>query len=265
MIYFFMKCIRLEFILTLMSKWRLVCLWCHTLIRNQHQDCRYFWIIWSHIPPDAFNSYQITRSYDSRTWCLPTPSLRTRWAIRHLLEEGTDSSNIKGQISIPNYITQLKITPFTPPSNVLEPIPPLLAQPQSQMAFTQEHIDSWKRNDAYFNSFLLKEDAVLEATLKNSRDQGLDNIAVSAAQGKLLNLLAKSIQAKRIIEVGLLGGCVTATYKAIASNPFCQGLLLTLFQIFDHMACSRIAWWWQTNLIRNWSQLCQGTPISFFS
>ncbi|KAF9045455.1 O-methyltransferase family 3 protein [Panaeolus papilionaceus] len=77
------------------------------------------------------------------------------------------------------------------------------------MAFTQEHIDSWKRNDAYFNSFLLKEDAVLEATLKNSRDQGLDNIAVSAAQGKLLNLLAKSIQAKRIIEVGLLGGYST--------------------------------------------------------
>ena len=66
--------------------------------------------------------------------------------------------------------------------------------------------DDWVRSDEYHNSFLIKPDEGLEHALKTSDEQGLPQIAVSAAEGKLLYLLAKSINAKRILEVGTLGG-----------------------------------------------------------
>ncbi|KAG6885215.1 hypothetical protein C0993_004775 [Termitomyces sp. T159_Od127] len=70
--------------------------------------------------------------------------------------------------------------------------------------FTAEEI--WARSDQYHNSFLHEKDSILDAVLANSTANDLPKIAVSAAQGKLLKLLAESINAKRILEVGTLGG-----------------------------------------------------------
>lgn len=67
-------------------------------------------------------------------------------------------------------------------------------------------LDDWERSDKYHNSFLLLPDPALEAAAKRNDEQGLPEIAVSPAQGKFLNLLAQSIGAKRILEVGTLGG-----------------------------------------------------------
>ncbi|PBK61257.1 O-methyltransferase [Armillaria solidipes] len=64
----------------------------------------------------------------------------------------------------------------------------------------------WDRSDNYHNSHLLQKDQTLDFTLQNSEANGLPAIAVSPAQGKFLSLLAKSIGAKRILEVGTLGG-----------------------------------------------------------
>ncbi|PBK86628.1 S-adenosyl-L-methionine-dependent methyltransferase [Armillaria gallica] len=64
----------------------------------------------------------------------------------------------------------------------------------------------WDRSDNYHNSHLLQKDQALEFTVQNSEANGLPDIAVSPAQGKFLSLLAKSIGAKRILEVGTLGG-----------------------------------------------------------
>ncbi|KAJ7059741.1 O-methyltransferase [Mycena amicta] len=65
----------------------------------------------------------------------------------------------------------------------------------------------WARSDQYHNSFLLKPDPVLDAVQENTKAQGVDyEIAVSPALGKLLNLLLLSIGAKRVLEVGSLGG-----------------------------------------------------------
>ena len=64
----------------------------------------------------------------------------------------------------------------------------------------------WARSDAYHNSFLIPEDPAFEYAKKNSQANDLPEIAVSTAQGKYLNLLARSIGAKRILEVGTLGG-----------------------------------------------------------
>lgn len=65
---------------------------------------------------------------------------------------------------------------------------------------------NWTRSDAFHNSFLLHPDAALDHALTTSDANGLPRIAVSRAQGKLLTLVARSISAKRILEVGTLGG-----------------------------------------------------------
>ncbi|EMD38535.1 hypothetical protein CERSUDRAFT_94063 [Gelatoporia subvermispora B] len=67
----------------------------------------------------------------------------------------------------------------------------------------------WARSDQYHNSFLIQPDEALEFARKNSDENGLPAIAVSTAQGKFLNLLARSIGAKRVLEVGTLGGFST--------------------------------------------------------
>lgn len=65
---------------------------------------------------------------------------------------------------------------------------------------------AWSDVDAYIEDRLVAEDAALSAAIRESAAAGLPAIAVSAAHGKLLHLLALSIGAKRILEVGTLGG-----------------------------------------------------------
>ena len=65
---------------------------------------------------------------------------------------------------------------------------------------------TWSDVDAYIEDRLVAEDAALSAAIRESAAAGLPAIAVSAAHGKLLHMLALSIGAKRILEVGTLGG-----------------------------------------------------------
>jgi predicted O-methyltransferase YrrM len=65
---------------------------------------------------------------------------------------------------------------------------------------------TWSAVDAYFVGELNAPDSALEATVQASVAAGLPSIQVSAAQGKLLQLLALAQGAKRILEVGTLGG-----------------------------------------------------------
>ncbi|PBK66450.1 S-adenosyl-L-methionine-dependent methyltransferase [Armillaria solidipes] len=68
----------------------------------------------------------------------------------------------------------------------------------------------WARSDRYHRSFLMPKDDVLHAALQNSDAHGLrTEISVNAALGKFLNLLARSIGAKRILEIGTLAGYST--------------------------------------------------------
>ncbi|MGE0047076.1 MAG: O-methyltransferase [Hyphomonadaceae bacterium] len=87
--------------------------------------------------------------------------------------------------------------------------------------------DKWNAVDAYFEEALHEDDAVLTEALKASERAGLPAIAVSPTQGKLLYLLAKSIGAKRILEVGTLGG-----YSAIwLARALPEGGALTTLEI----------------------------------
>jgi predicted O-methyltransferase YrrM len=68
---------------------------------------------------------------------------------------------------------------------------------------------TWERVDRYFVEALVAEDAALTAALADSSAAGLPAIAVAPNQGALLHLLALSMGAKRILEIGTLGGYST--------------------------------------------------------
>jgi predicted O-methyltransferase YrrM len=69
--------------------------------------------------------------------------------------------------------------------------------------------DPWTAVDAYFEEKLLPKDPALEEALRSSVAAGLPGIQVSPTQGKLLHLLAKSLGARKILEIGTLGGYST--------------------------------------------------------
>ena len=60
--------------------------------------------------------------------------------------------------------------------------------------------------DAYVEDRLVGADPALDAALAASAAAGLPPIQVSAAQGKLLHLLALLTGARSVLEIGTLGG-----------------------------------------------------------
>jgi predicted O-methyltransferase YrrM len=69
--------------------------------------------------------------------------------------------------------------------------------------------DLWTRVDDYVTSTLVKQDDALVQALADSDAAGLPAISVSPAHGKLLHLLARIVGARRILEIGTLGGYST--------------------------------------------------------
>ncbi|MFE9603444.1 O-methyltransferase [Streptomyces hokutonensis] len=83
----------------------------------------------------------------------------------------------------------------------------------------------WNDVDDYLIGHLSPQDEVLEAALRDSDSAGLPQIAVSAAAGKLLHLLARIQGAARILEIGTLGGYSTIL---LARALPADGRLITL-------------------------------------
>jgi predicted O-methyltransferase YrrM len=67
----------------------------------------------------------------------------------------------------------------------------------------------WTAVDQYLGGLLAPSDEQLEATLKANRIAGLPQIDVSPLQGKFLHVLVRMTQARRVLEIGLLGGYST--------------------------------------------------------
>jgi predicted O-methyltransferase YrrM len=64
----------------------------------------------------------------------------------------------------------------------------------------------WTEVDGFLGSLLVGEDEVLAGATAAAQRAGLPPISISPAQGKLLYLLAKTLGARRILEIGTLGG-----------------------------------------------------------
>lgn len=90
----------------------------------------------------------------------------------------------------------------------------------------------WAAVDDYIAAKLLGDDQQLTDALAANAAGGLPAIDVSPVQGKFLHLLAKAVGAKRILEVGTLGGYSTIWLaRALPSD----GRLITL-EIDPHHA-----------------------------
>ena len=79
--------------------------------------------------------------------------------------------------------------------------------------------------DQYIERLFVPSDPIFEQALRDATAAGLPEIHVSPNEGKLLYLLAKLSGAKRVLEIGLLGG-YSAIWLARAIGP--RGKLVTL-------------------------------------
>lgn len=83
----------------------------------------------------------------------------------------------------------------------------------------------WTSVDRYFTQQLHLSDATLETAMKSNLTAELPAIDVTPNQGKFLHLLATLVQAKKVLEIGTLGGYSTI-WLARALPP--DGRLITL-------------------------------------
>lgn len=69
--------------------------------------------------------------------------------------------------------------------------------------------DVWEAVEHYFDKVLVAQDSALEDALAAAAAERLPAIQVSSVQGKLLHLLARILGARKILEIGTLGGYST--------------------------------------------------------
>ena len=97
-------------------------------------------------------------------------------------------------------------------------------------------MELWDKVDQYIADTLVQPDEALAAALEASDKAGLPAISVSPSHGKLLWILARLVNAKRILEVGTLGG-YSAIWMARALPE--GGKLISLEAVTKHAEVAR--------------------------
>jgi predicted O-methyltransferase YrrM len=94
----------------------------------------------------------------------------------------------------------------------------------------------WTTVDDYLTGTLIPADPILEAALDANEAAGLPSIDVSPTQGRFLQFLARLKGARRILEIGTLGGYSTIW---LARALPADGCLITLEREPHHAAVAR--------------------------
>ncbi|WP_431073751.1 O-methyltransferase [Microbacterium phyllosphaerae] len=95
---------------------------------------------------------------------------------------------------------------------------------------------AWSDADAYLADLLVGHDPDLEAALAAQREAGLPAIEVAPVSGKLLNLIARISGARRVLEIGTLGGYSTIW---LARAVGVEGRVVTVEAEADNAAVAR--------------------------
>lgn len=95
---------------------------------------------------------------------------------------------------------------------------------------------AWSEADSFLSELLVGPDAELESALAAQRAAGLPEIEVAPVAGKLLNMLVRISGARRVLEVGTLGGYSTI-WLARAVGP--EGRVVTIEAESDNAAVAR--------------------------
>jgi predicted O-methyltransferase YrrM len=96
--------------------------------------------------------------------------------------------------------------------------------------------EAWSGVDAYLTGRLLPPDPALDGALRACEAAGLPAIQVAPNQGALLHILARAVGARRILEIGTLGGYSTI-WLARALPP--SGRLVTIEKDPAHARVAR--------------------------
>jgi len=98
------------------------------------------------------------------------------------------------------------------------------------------NLEQWAAVDSYLNERLVQPDESLEQALARSAEAGLPPISVSPTQGKFLMMLARLQGARRILEIGTLGGYSTIWFaKALPAD----GRIITIESEPKHAEVAR--------------------------
>ena len=94
----------------------------------------------------------------------------------------------------------------------------------------------WTAVDGYINDLFVPDDDILEAALRTAAEAGLPEIQVTPSQGKLLGMMVQAVGARKVLEIGTLGG-----YSAIwiARALPSAGRLVTLEAAPKHAEVAR--------------------------
>lgn len=90
--------------------------------------------------------------------------------------------------------------------------------------------------DEYISNLVGGEDDVLKATIQSLEKENIPQISISANQGKFLQVMAKLSRAKRILELGTLGGYSTIWMARALPN---DGKLISLEYEPKHAAVAQ--------------------------
>lgn len=90
----------------------------------------------------------------------------------------------------------------------------------------------------YVRDLFAAEDSVLARARSRHAERGLPDILISADEGKLLHVLLRAIAARRVLELGTLGG-YSGVWIARALPP--EGRLITVERDAKHAAVARQA------------------------
>lgn len=96
----------------------------------------------------------------------------------------------------------------------------------------EDYRDLLVRIDSYVEGLFSPPDPVLEGALRRSQEAGLPEIHISPNEGKLLRMLAEIMGARRILEIGTLGGYSTIHLGRALPD---DGALISL-ELDDHHA-----------------------------
>ena len=88
-----------------------------------------------------------------------------------------------------------------------------------------EAVPSHDAVDAFLTETLVGDDEILDAVLRAQRDAGLPSIEVAPVNAKFLHLLTRIAGARRVLEIGTLGGYSTIWF-ARAVGP--EGRVVTI-------------------------------------
>jgi predicted O-methyltransferase YrrM len=95
---------------------------------------------------------------------------------------------------------------------------------------------TWAEVDSYLEESLGVGDPALAAAVAATHKAGLPSIEVSPLQGRLLHLMARMMGARRVLEIGTLGGYSTI---CLASAVGKDGRVITLEAEPDHAEVAR--------------------------